>query len=388
MENLTETIVKLIGSEVCGNALSLPQDAVFSDDFLLELYNTSKAHDIVHIVGSALINNKLIEGRTAENIFRESAVFTAFRYENQRYVLDKVCEVLENAEIPYIPLKGAVIKALYPEPWMRTGCDIDILVHEHEAEKAAKAIAESLGYKVKGKGKHDIQILSAENIYIELHFSLIEEDCSPAMAKVLKKAWEHSVLSVNDSCRYEFDDAMFYFYHIAHMAKHFIGGGCGIRPFLDLWLMKNSKNYYTAATKALLKKGRLTEFAETAEKLCDVWFSGEEHDEITAVMQEYIMNGGCFGSKETKMLSSQQRSGGRLKYILSRIFIPYDDLKGQYPIIKKYRFLTPFCEICRLFSLLSGKKRKFRKNYLVDIKNIEEEQLDNIRLLFERVGLS
>lgn len=387
MENLSETIVQLIGSEVCGSTLSLRSDSPLTDKFLAELYNTSKAHEVAHIVGSALINNGLLEKRTAENLYREQVYATLYRHENQSYVLEKVCGTLENAKIPYIPLKGSVIKELYPQPWMRIGCDIDILVHEHDVENAAKSITEALGYKRTGRGTHDIQILSTENIYIELHFSLLEEDASPAMTKVLNKVWEYARPVQSGGYKYELDDAMFYFYHIAHMAKHFIKGGCGIRPFLDLWLIERNKNYDTAETKALLKKGRLTDFAKTARRLSRVWFSGKEQDEITLIMQEFIFNGGCFGSAETKMLSSQQLSGGRLKHVLSRIFVPYDDLKGQYPIIKKYRFLTPICEICRLFSLLFGKKKKFRKSYLNNLNDVSDKHINDISLLFESVGL-
>ena len=387
MENTGEMLIRLIGNEVCESTLHFPQASPFSDDFLFELYNLSKKHDVSHIVGSALINNGLLKGRSAENIFRDETLLTAFRYETQRFVLDKVCGVLEKEKIPYIPLKGAVLSGLYPQPWMRTGCDIDILVHEHEAEKAAKAIAESLEYKITGKGKHDFQILSDENIFVELHFSLIEEEYSAAMAKVLERVWDYAKPAEAEKYKYELNGSMFYFYHIAHMAKHFTGGGCGIRPFLDLRLMEQSGKYNTAETKALLKKGRLTEFAQTAKKLCEVWFAEKEHDEVTAVMQEYIISGGCFGSAQTRMLSNQQRSGGRLKYVFSRIFVPYDDLKGQYPLIKKYRFLTPVCEFCRLFSLLFGKKKNFRKAYIGSIKNASEEQINDISLLFERVGL-
>ena len=389
MKKQTEILTELIAAQVCGKELSVSSDNPFTDDFLFELYNLSKKHGVSHIVGSALINNGLLKGRPAENVFRDETIFTAFRYETQKFVLDKVCRVLEKSAIPHIPLKGAVISELYPEPWMRTGCDIDILVHEHEAEKAAKAIAESLGYKITGKGNHDFQILSAENIYIELHFSLIEENYSPAIAKVLENVWDYAKPAVNGGYRYELDGEMFYYYHVAHMAKHFICGGCGVRAFLDLWLMNENKKYLSdKKTKILLKKGSLADFAQTAEKLSEVWFSGKEHDEVTLIMQEYIISGGIFGSAETKMLSSQNRSGGRIKYLLSRIFVPYDDLKGQYPIIKKYRFLTPLCEICRLFSLLFGKKRKFRKKYIDGMKNTRAAEIDNIKLLFERVGLS
>lgn len=387
MENVNETIIQLIGNEVCGRTLSLADDISVSDAKLFEIYNIAKAHDLAHIIGSALINNGLLKGKTAENLYREQVYAILYRYENLCYVLEKVCGVLENAKIPYIPLKGAVTKELYPQPWMRTGCDIDILVHEEDVENAAKIIAETLGYKYTDKGKHDIQILSTENIYVELHFSLLEEDASPATAKVLGKVWEHAKPAEKGSFKYELDDAMFYFYHIAHMAKHFLGGGCGIRPFLDLWLMEKNKNYATAEVAALLKKGKLADFVKVAKKLSNVWFSSEEHDEITLLMQNFILNGGSFGSKETIMLSEQQKAGGRVKYILSRIFVPYDYLKSQYPIIKKYKFLTPICEICRLFTLLFGKRKNFRKTYIGNLMDVSKERTNEIDFLFKSIGL-
>ncbi len=387
MEHTGEMLIQLIGSEVCARPLSLPVQPPFSDAFLIELFNFSKAHDVAHIAGSSLMNNKLNSENLICEQYRNCVYSTLYRYENLSYVLEKVCNVLETEKIPHIPLKGSVIRNLYPQPWMRTGCDIDILVREVDVDKAAKKIAEILGYKHAGKGKHDVQILSTENIYVELHFSLLEEDASHAMAKVLDKVWEYAKPAEKDAFRYELDDAMFYFYHIAHMAKHFMKGGCGVRPFLDLWLMEKNKNYDTAETKALLKKGKLTDFAKIAKRLSMVWFSGEEHDKVTKLMEEFIFSGGCFGSKETKMLSEQQKSGGKIKYILSRIFVPYDDLKGQYPIIKKYKFLTPICEICRLFSLAFGKKKNFRKSYLGNLNNVSDEHIDNINLLFESVGL-
>ena len=387
MEKTDEMLIRLIGNEVCGSTLHFSQASLFSDEFLFELYNLSKRHGVSHIVGSALLNNGLLKGRSAENIFRDETLFTAFRYETQSFVLNKVCGVLEKSKIPYILLKGSVLSALYPEEWMRTGCDIDILVPEESVENAAKSIEEELGYKIKGRGKHDIAILSSENIYIELHFTLIEDDYSPDMARVLKRAWDYAK-PVNDTYRYEFDKSMFYYYHIAHMAKHFIGGGCGVRPFIDLWLMNKHENYHTDDVKALLKEGRLFDFAQTAEKLSNVWFSEKEHDEVTRIMQEYIVSGGLFGSVETKILSNQNSAGSRTRFALSRIFVPYDELKNRYPIIKKYKFLTPICEICRLFSLLFGKKKKFRKKYLSEMKNISEERIEDINLLYERVGLS
>jgi hypothetical protein len=47
-----------------------------------------------------------------------------------KHEFERICLVLEKAKIPHIPLKGSVLRKLYKEPWLRTSCDIDILVQE------------------------------------------------------------------------------------------------------------------------------------------------------------------------------------------------------------------------------------------------------------------
>lgn len=385
MENVNETIIQLIRSEVCASTLSLRTP--ITDEELKDIHSVAHMHDMAHIVSSALLNNGAVSCSPFEAHLRERVYKTLYRYENRCYVIEKVCDVFESEKIPYILLKGAVIMNLYPQPWMRTGCDIDILVRQEDVRRATDALTQSLGYEEKGSGKHDVQILSTENIYVELHFSLIEEDILPSMAKVLEKVWKHAKPCEEGGYRYELDDAMFYFYHIAHMAKHFILGGCGIRPFLDLWLIEKNKNYDTAEVEALLEKGKLTDFAKAVKKLSRVWFSGEEHNKVTKVMEEFIFKGGCFGTGETILFTRQQKSGGKIKFMLSRIFVPYNELKKQYPIIEKHKILTPICEICRIFSLLFGKKRKFRKSYVEKLTEISENKFDDIGFLFESVGL-
>lgn len=384
MEYPAEKLIKLITAGSVGKPL--PADFSVTENELLQMYPIASIHSVSHILASAIINNNLLPGSSFLGALREGIYSTLYGYEKRCYALERVCEALENAGIAYIPLKGSVIKDFYPEPWMRTGCDIDILVHEEELRKAADTLTASLGYKEEGKGKHDIQILSTENVYIELHFNLLEEEASPKIARVLEQVWDYASPVENGKYRYKLDDAMFYFYHIAHMAKHFIRGGCGMRPFLDLWVMRGRIKGESKETELLLKKGGLSAFAETAERLCNIWFSDGEHDKVTRLMEEFTLDGGCFGTKETRMLSEQQKAGGRAKHIFSRLFIPYSELKNQYPIIKKYKILTPFCEICRLLSLLFGKKKNFRKNYIGKLSGVSDERIEDVNLLFESVG--
>ena len=386
MERTNEILIQLIGDEVCGRQVDLPQDLMSDEQIIIDLFIKAKEHDVAHIVASNLNKNKLLSGSAAQ-AYTSQLYNTVFRYEKMNYAFENVCRTLDEAQIPYIPLKGAVLRKLYPEPWMRSSVDIDILVHEQDLQSASNAITEQLGYRQGNCSEHDITLTPDGKILIELHFCLVEKSSKLTSEKILNDVWNYAKPVSENSFRYELCAPFFYFYHISHMAKHVVQGGCGIRPFLDLWLMNRNQNYCSEETQELLKKGSLLKFAECAQQLSEVWFSGKEHTEITKLLQDYIVKGGMFGTKETRMLSDQHHHGGKRKHIFKRIFVPYRDLAYTYPIIKKYRFLTPFCEICRLISLIFGKKKKFRKTYLANLNGVSAEYADEIKLLFESVGL-
>lgn len=386
MERTNEILIQLIGNEVCGRQVELPPDLMSDEQLVIDLFVKANEHGVSHLIASSLNKNKLLSGIAAK-AYEDRLNSTVFRSEKMKFASDNVCKTLEEGKIPYIPLKGAVLKKLYPEEWMRSGVDTDILVHEKDLVTASRLIQSRLGYTQNNSSDHDVTLTPDGNILIELHFRLAEEDSKSPAAKILDRVWDYAQPAEENSFRYELSDPFFYFYHIAHMAKHVLQGGCGIRPFLDLHLLNSSSNYSDQATRKLLKDGSLLKFAECAEQLSRVWFSGAEHTEVTRMLQDYIVKGGMFGSRETRMLSNQQHHGGKKKHILRRIFIPHRDLAYTYPIIKKYRFLTPFCEICRLFSLMLGKKRKFRKAYLADLNGVSAEYADEIKILFESVGL-
>lgn len=65
---------------------------------------------------------------------------------------NRICDALESVEISFLPLKGSVLRQYYPEPWMRTSCDIDILVHENDLEKTTEYLVRDLGYIYDRKG--------------------------------------------------------------------------------------------------------------------------------------------------------------------------------------------------------------------------------------------
>ena len=125
MKNIVQTMTALIASEVCGKAIDPSQDP-FSDEELAALYKLSKAHDLAHLVGDALIKNKLISNAEIKSKFEKQLMTAVYRYEQINYELNCLRKVLNEAQIPFLPLKGSVLRRYYPEPWMRTSCDIDL----------------------------------------------------------------------------------------------------------------------------------------------------------------------------------------------------------------------------------------------------------------------
>lgn len=383
MNDITTVLMQLIKSEVCRTALEVS----LSDNMLSDLYTLSKAHDLAHLVGNALDRYQLLSNNGIGTAFRQHVFSSVYRYERLNYSYEEICVALEQAAIDFLPLKGAVVRNMYPEPWLRTSCDIDILVRKEELNTAASVLTERMGYTIKSRSPHDISFVSPNGIVIELHFELIEDKFANEANQVLRSVWEHSHSAERGSHHYEMDDAMFYFYHIAHMAKHFEEGGCGIRPFIDLWLMEDKKAYWNKETIRLLRQGELYIFAQSVRELSKVWFSGKNHSSITEAMESFILNGGVYGTLENQFSVRQKRLGGKWSYVCSRVFIPYNELSCQYPILKEHPLLTPIYELCRLYALMFGRKKNLRTQCINKIQTITDEQATKTAKLLKDIGL-
>ena len=112
---------------------------------------------------------------------------------------------------------------------------------------------------------------------------------------MLKDVWTYT----DKVDQYEFreNNEYFAFHHIAHMAFHFLRGGCGIRPFIDLWLMRKKQYYNENGLIDLLAKCELKPFYDSVCALTDVWFENKEHTELTQKMSEYIFSGAFMAVK-------------------------------------------------------------------------------------------
>lgn len=397
MSNVARTVIDCIRFEICrqNERIVLPE---ISLQFLIELYKLSKAHDIAPIVGNAL--NKCgafehlpvdIEESERKAIAKiktkfDEQIFTAvYRYENINNELKEIRRILGEAKIPFIPLKGSVIRKYYPEPWQRTSCDIDVLVKEKDADNAAEYLQTRLQYRCEEKWQHDISLFSPSNVHIELHFKLLDSDFK--QVKVLIDVWSGDEISLLSDSEYQMSKELFLLYHIYHMAKHFIHGGCGIKPFIDLWIIKNKIGFDGGKAQKMLQESGLLAFYERSIDLMSVWFEGKPHNPVTQEMEDYILQGGVYGTLEQQLAMSQNKKGGKFRHLMGRIFLPYKSMVIYYPSLKKCPILFPFYQVRRWFRILFCGGRKAAMNEIKLNQSLSDEKKQAAKRLIDELGL-
>lgn len=96
-----------------------------------------------------------------------------YLFAHKDYALETIKSCFEKHDIEYILLKGSVLRDLYPDKWMRTSCDIDVLIKEEKLERAVSALEQETDFRYIKRLYHDVS-LSTYNVHLELHFSIKE----------------------------------------------------------------------------------------------------------------------------------------------------------------------------------------------------------------------
>ncbi len=351
-----------------------------------DLFNLAKIHDLAHLVGYALVKLNLISLESdLYKLFDKERMLAVYRLENQHYEYERVRELFKTEEIKFIPLKGAVIKGHYPENVLRTSYDVDLLVDEKDFEKVKRLLVDRLSYKApKTATFHDMGFESQSKVKIEIHFSLKEGlQCADA---ILMNAWDYASVAGQTS-EYRLTNEFVMFYLTAHAAHHFLGGGCGIKPAMDLFVLENKLEFDEQKLNELLNKGKLLKFYKTLNQLKCFWFEGKEPSLDVITVSNYLISGGAYGSREKGVVIANVKKGSKTRYFFSRMFLPYRKLKRIYPVLNKHKWLFPFYQVVRWFSFLFGSRSKTGRSELAVLTSVKKQELASARDLLSSVGL-
>jgi len=384
--NVRDLLLALLQNAIKGKALNV--DAVtesLSSKKLATLFKVAKKHDVAHLVAYALEQSGVsLEGEMWQAFLSEKEQ-AKLRYEMIQADTDEICACFDNEGIDYIPLKGAVVRAYYPQPWMRTSCDIDILVREADLENAVNALTSKCSYSTDFKKTyHDISLYSPFGMHLELHHNI--KETIDKYDELLTQVWAFSKKADENRHMYLQSKEFMLFHLSAHMAYHFVNGGCGLRSVLDMWLLSKKLTVDNVKLLALLKRAELDRFYSAVMELGEYWFDDKSTPSNAVLkMEKYILLGGAYGTGKQGAAAKQIKNGGKFKYFWTRVFMPYESLAILYPIIKRHKIMTPFCQIARWFSVIFKGKRI--KKEIKEVTAVSKEQVDSTRALLNELGL-
>ena len=306
------------------------------------LYHAAQQHLLTSIVAYALksagVENEAFRQAQAKAM-RKNALFDADR--------SALCKELEAAGIWYMPLKGSVLKDLYPRYGMRQMADNDILFDPDRAEDV-KVIMESLGFTAEhfGAGNHDCYQKPPVSNF-ELHRSLFSTAHEDKLYWYYKDVKDRLVKDEGNLFGWHFTDEDFYVYMVAHEYKHYSGGGTGLRSLLDTYVYLKQK---TALDSSYIEEESqrlgLAAFERENRTLALHLFDGEPLSQQEQQMLDYILFAGTYGTMENRV-RNQVNKLGRLGYLWSRAFLPLKTMKTLYLVLERAPVLLPVCWVIR-----------------------------------------
>ena len=380
---------EIIRAGLFGGSVSSETKALLAEEETQnKLFKAAKRHDLAHLL--AYCDNKcglFAKGSGIQTKIEMEQLTAVYRYENMDYEKKRICDTLEKAEIPFVLMKGTVIRPYYPEPWLRTSCDIDMLVKEQDVEKAKEALVQNAGYTFESKTSHDYHLYSGGRVHLELHYSLLGDDTiNERVDRVLERVWDN--LDTVDGFKYcmKMNKKMFYYYNFVHLAKHIKFGGCGIKPILDLFILEKSGDYGEECL-TLLKEGGLLKLLQVISKISRVYFLNEGHTEQTKALSDFILSGGVYGNRQNLVSMHRVFSKGKFSYAISRLFPPYDVLKYRYPVLETKKWLFIPSQFRRWFDLLFKGRAKSSLKELKINQGISVDDTEKSARMWHDLGL-
>lgn len=378
-ERISALLFACLRSAVTNEVLAEEHRSFLTNDRQKALFALSKEHDLAHLIAFVLEENHIpMEDKTAKN-FHRLRMTAVYRYELLYYEQQRIETLFKEANISFLPLKGAVLRDYYPSPWMRTSCDIDLLIKEESLNSAVSLLQEKLGYRSDGTNDHDVQLYAQNGTHLELHFTLCVKNA--VQDKLLKRVWNYA--DENGTLSMEFQ----LYYVLCHMAKHVLNGGCGVRPFLDLFLLHSKQCYDEETLYTLCEEGGLDRFCVAAFRLANVWFSGETPTQEDLTLQDYLLGAGVYGNTENRVAVGNVKKGGKFGYLLSRLFPPKHSIFQLYSSAQKYPCLLPFYYFRRFFRLFLPDRRRASLREWKASNAVTDDVGEKMTALLERLGL-
>lgn len=309
----------------------------------------------------------------------------------QMTMAKQLCAVFQEHAIDHMPLKGSVLKPLYPSEEMRSMGDVDVLVRMEQYDQIRRLML-SFGFQEGVQSDHEY-IWDKDGVHIELHKRLIPSYNKDYYA-YYGEGWQLARPS-GTPFRYEMSHEDTLVYLFTHYAKHYRDAGVGIRQALDLYVYR--KTYLQMNESYIQEKMRLLQldrFYENTLHMLEVWFGEATHTEASQLISDRLFAGGVFGTHENSLYSSmlkQANNHGSVKKAkalkwLKRVFPKFSGMCQLYPYLEKYPCLLPFMYITRGIMIVLHKRNRF-KEYIQEDRIMNDNSVRAYQEMLHKSGL-
>ncbi len=387
MTDFQKDFVGLISSALNGTAVEVSDS--FDWDKALKY---ARKHQITPLVYYGIVNSKITVDSEIKAKFENATMQNIVFNQNQMYFLKVLFATFEKEGISYMPLKGTLLKKVYPKPEMRAMSDADILIKEDEYSKI-RPVMQKLGYTERYESDHEL-VWKKGVLTVELHKTII-----PSYHKdyfnYFGNGWKLASEKIGEyGFKMKHEDELIY--NFTHLAKHYRAGGIGIKHMTDVYVCfpKDKKLDYDYI-EAELRSLKLWEFFSNVLDTVKVWFGTKEATEKTDFITDYIFASGAYGTSENQnigeALKTAKNVGGSENVMKNRglnlIFPSYKAMCKRNPIVKKCPLLLPVMWVVRWFEVLIFKRYKL-DNEMKNLKNMTKENIDTFEKSLEYVGLN
>ena len=381
MNPTQQSVILLIKSAITGQPEKLPEDMDFPS-----VAKLMKKQGLAAICYHGALNCGIPEEDPTLQQFQDLYCFSLISSEQQLGLIKSICDAFQENGIDHMPVKGTLMKPLYPDHAMRYMCDADILIKEEQYSKI-QPIMESLGFEETGESDHE-HIWKQPYLMVELHKHLIPS-YNKDYYSYFGVGWD--LAKIQNGCRWAMTKEDAFIYDTIHFAKHYRDSSASSRFIIDLWIyLRTYPELDHTYIRQQLGRLRMEAFYDNIMRVTKAWFEDGQWDDIVERITENLLNDNEKRQQERREAAVDTRAvqaegsikKARRMHILRRIFLSREQMDWTHPQFK--HLPLPIAWVARWCSSVKKIRNAIQQE---KNKTISQEAIENYRQDLEYIGL-
>lgn len=352
-----EVLLKLIKQSQFGISEQISFDCVNMDS----LYDEALHHSVLGLV-AAEIPITLMNDKWEKALFRQKS-----RYILYCHAQEELKKLLDNAEIPFVILKGNAAAINYKDPSLRMMGDIDFLVPQDLYDRAKTIMRSSEYVELRDNGRHTGFRKDKVTFEIHHHFSH-EIDIEVFLIDGLQSRTLSNFEDYTFPILPRLANGLVLLDHLRNHLKAAIG----IRQIID-WMMYVYKNlddeFWNNEFRHIAEEKGMETLAIVVTRMCQIYLGLPDNinwcktadDSACEQLIELLLMSGNFGRKNGDGLAVEVI---RTKIVKTGLFKWLQRTgESKWEAYKKHHWLKPFCWFYQISRYIrqyfnSGRKKK------------------------------